>query len=120
MKNMLVLNIGEGLQNYLTCKVRFSRDKKRAWSIQLHLIESLEKNFDNQVKKLQSHKTPGMPKCFIVRPMIDSEKISAEDQNEYQPRVGMLLFLVKHSRPDIANATRNLSKSNDGVNSAAF
>ena len=31
----------------------------------------------------------------------------------------MLLFLVKHSRPD-ANATRELSKANDGANSVAF
>ena len=32
----------------------------------------------------------------------------------------MLLFLMKHSRPDIANATRELSKENDGANPAAF
>ena len=32
----------------------------------------------------------------------------------------MLLFLMKHSTPDIANATRELSKANDGANSAAY
>ena len=32
----------------------------------------------------------------------------------------MLLFLVKHSRPDIANVTRELSKSMDKANPAAF
>ena len=26
------------------------------------------------------HKTPGTPKFLIIRPMIDSEKISDEDQ----------------------------------------
>ena len=34
--------------------------------------------------------------------------------------VRMLLSIVKHSRPDIANATRELSKANDGANPAAF
>ena len=31
----------------------------------------------------------------------------------------MLLFLVKHSKSDVANAMRELSKGNDGVNPAA-
>ena len=34
--------------------------------------------------------------------------------------MGMLLYLVKHSRPDIANATRELSKANDKANPAAY
>ena len=38
--------------------------------------------------------------------MAYSEKISA--------------FLVKHSRPAIANVTRELSKANDSANPAAF
>ena len=32
----------------------------------------------------------------------------------------MLLYLVKHSHPNLANATRELSKENDGLNPAAF
>ena len=51
--------------------------------------------------------------------MIDSEKIS-EDEKEYQSRVKILLFLVKCSRPDIANASRDLFMENDGTNLAAF
>ena len=69
---------------------------------------------------MQSHKCPGTPKFSIVRPMFDNEKISAEDQKEYQSKVCMLLFLVQLSKPDIANATRELSKANDGANYAAF
>ena len=61
-----------------------------------------------------------MPKFLIVCPIIKSQKISAEDQEKYWSGVGMLLFLVKHSRPDIANATIELSKANDGVSFAAF
>ena len=32
----------------------------------------------------------------------------------------MLLYLVKHSCPDLANVTRELSKENDHVNPAAY
>ena len=29
--NMLILKVMEGLQDYLSCKIKFSKDKKRAW-----------------------------------------------------------------------------------------
>ena len=32
----------------------------------------------------------------------------------------MVLFLMKHSRPDFANAIRELMNANDGTNSVAF
>ena len=40
-ENGLVLKIMEGLQDYLSCKIRFSKNKKRAWLGQPHLIENL-------------------------------------------------------------------------------
>ena len=43
-ENRLVLKIVEGLQDYLSCKIKFSMDKKRAWLGQPHLIENLIKN----------------------------------------------------------------------------
>ena len=51
--------------------------------------------------------------------MIDSEKISTKDKQKYQSGVGMLLFLVKHLHPNLANSTRELSKANNGANPPA-
>ena len=48
------------------------------------------------------------------------QKLSVEDQQRYQSNIRMLLFLVKHSRPDIATAIRELSKANDNAKPAAF
>ena len=36
----LVLKIVEGLQDYLSCKTKFSYDKKQAWLGQPHLIKT--------------------------------------------------------------------------------
>ena len=44
---------------------------------------------------------------------------SVEDQFCWSG-VGMLLFLMKHSRSHITHATRELLKANDGMNHAAF
>ena len=67
-----------------------------------------------------SHKTPSMPKFLIVGPMIKSKKISADDKQDYSFGVDMLLYLVKHSCPDLAHAYRELLKVNDGANPAAY
>ena len=61
-----------------------------------------------------------MPKLLIIRPMEENEKTSTKDKQDYQSVVGMLLYLVKHSCPNLANATRELSKANDGANPAAY
>ena len=72
------------------------------------------------MQDIQICKTPGVPKFLIVRPMIKSKKISAKDKQEYWSGVGMLLYLVKHSCPDLTNMTRELSKANDGANTAFY
>ena len=50
--------------------------------------------------------------------MIQNEEgtqINGDQQHEYWSGVGTLLYLTKHSRPDIANAVCELSKSMDGA-----
>ena len=46
----------------------------------------------------------------------NEEGLSDQSQFKYRSAVGMLLFLVKYSRPDIANTVRELSKINDKTN----
>ena len=46
-------------------------------------MKNLEKKFGKQVQDVWSHKTPGMPKLLIMRPMIDNEKISTKNQEEF-------------------------------------
>ena len=52
--------------------------------------------------------------------MNEKEKIFAEDQREYWFGDRMPLFLLKHPRFDISNATRKLSNANYGMNPAVF
>ena len=84
-----------------------------AWLGQPHLTKNLTKKSLNHIENISSHKTPVMPKFLIKRPMMESEKIFPEDQQEYWLDVDMLLYLVKQSQSQIANMTRELSKAND-------
>ena len=61
-----------------------------------------------------------MPRILMVMSMIDDKIFLMEDQNEYWLGVRMLWFPMKHSRPDIINASRKLSEANDSAKSAAF
>jgi hypothetical protein len=113
------LKVEDEMTDYLSCNILYSKDKKKAWLGQPHLIRSLEKKFEHLVNGLQSYKTPGTPGQGIIRPTQEEDKISLEDQTLYRSGVGMLLYLVKHSRPDIANVVRELSKCMDGATPAA-
>jgi hypothetical protein len=63
----------------------------------------------------KSYCTPAGPKTSILHPKPGDPLISPEDQFKFRSVVGMLLYLVKHSRPDISNAVRELSKVADGA-----
>jgi hypothetical protein len=118
-KSGFTLKVEHDMTDYLSCNITYSKDKQKAWLGQPHLIRSLEKKFEHLVKGLQSYRTPGTPGQGIVRPTQEEDKISQEDQTLYRSGVGMLLYLVKQSRPDIANVVRELSKCMDGATPAA-
>ena len=54
--NGLVLKVVEGLQDYLSCKIKFFEDKKGARLGKPHLINNLEKKFGKHVQDIQSQK----------------------------------------------------------------
>jgi hypothetical protein len=66
------------------------------------------------------YKTPGTPGFGIIRPETVEDQISDEYQAIYCAGVGILLYLIKYSRPDIANVVRKLSKCMDKATLAAF
>ena len=61
--------------------------------------------------------TAGTPE-FIGAKVDDISKVDEKTQSMYRSGVGTLLYLTKHSRPDISNPVRELSKSMDGASMA--
>jgi hypothetical protein len=116
------VKVKDDLTDYLSCNILFNKNKTKAWLGQPHLIKNLEKKYGEAIKSLQAYKTPGTPGQGIVRPDKGETSFlaSPEDQTLYRSGVGMLLYLVKHSRPDIANVVRELSKVMDGATPAAI
>jgi len=59
---------------------------------------------------MREFKTPGIPNLKLVQLQENLEPLSKEYHKIYCSGVGMLLYLVKYLRPDIANTVRELSK----------
>ena len=57
--------------------------------------------------------TPGTPRLIGRRLEKKEDKVNAEDHETYRSGVETLLYLTKHSRPDISNPVRELSKTMD-------
>jgi hypothetical protein len=100
------LKIEETLSDYLSCEILFNKDWTKIWIGQPHMIKKIEKTFGEMVKRNQNYRTPCTPHHQIVKPTKEMGKLTDEEQKLYRTGVGMLLYLVKYSRPDISNAVR--------------
>ena len=107
------------LNEYVGCEV--IRDgKSKIFMSQQVLLKKLERTFGSIVNKLPVYNTH-KGTDFRVERCVDAEnRISNEKQSFYRSGIGMLLFLVKFSRPDISNSVRELSKANDGATEKHF
>jgi len=90
-------------------------DAKLKWQRTIHAVgfKSLERKFGSIVKTQRTTETPSTPGFHVMRNIPDAVYVKEEDQKLYRSGVGMLLYLVKHSRPDSSNRTRELSKAMD-------
>ena len=105
------------LEDYLGVQIVQSNDGKKAWLGQPTIITSLEKQFGERVAKKKMTIRPGTP-GFIGGRVDDISKVDEKTQSMYRSGVGTLLYLTKHSRPDITNPARKFSKSMDGSSMA--
>ena len=110
----------EELKEYLGCNVVFSQDRKKAWLGQTETVKKLEREFGEDVKKLRKYTVAGTPGVGILRPKSEEEKVNDKDQSRYRSGVGMLLWIMKCTRPDISNAVRELTKVMDGATEEAM
>ena len=104
-------------EDYLGIQIVQSDDNKKACLGQPTIIKSLEKQFGERVAKKKMTITPGTP-GFIGGKVDDISKVIQKTQSMYRSGVGTLLYLTKHSRPDITNPVRELSKSMDSASMA--
>lgn len=81
------------------------------WSLKPHLIDKLKESLGDKVVHNRVYGTPGSPRKIIRKSMENDVRLVGEKQKEYRSEVGSLLYLLKHSRPELSNLIRELSKA---------
>ena len=104
---------------YLGCKIGITSDGKTVLS-QLDILKRLRHRFYDKVKHVSEHSTPSTPGFKAYRVKNDWEKLNTCDQKLFRAGIGILLHLVKYTRPEIANSVRELSHVMDCANDAHF
>jgi len=109
----------ESAKDYLSCEIDFNDTITKAWMGQPHMVKKLLKTFGDEVRKLQKYRTPGTPGQALSMAE-EKDRLPAEQHAQFCTGTGMLLFLIKYSRPDLCNCVRELSKVLSSPNHAAY
>jgi hypothetical protein len=102
------------LNEYIGCTFQTMPDGKMK-IIQPEMIRKLELTFGEAVSEIRDSNTPMSAGTSVMIPSDADDKLDPTAQRECRSGVGMLLYMVKHSRPDLSNAVRELSKVMDAA-----
>ena len=102
------------LEEYVGCQIKKINEKCIIMH-QTELLKKIERTFGADLEQMTSRGMPFGTNNRIVRPGEGEKLITKSEQTKYRSGIGMLLYLVKFSRPDLSNAVRELSKVNDGA-----
>ena len=101
------------LTDCLGCPFHINKIRMKGWLGQQSIINSLEKKFGKEVMKDRLGLTPGTPRFVAMRVTEDQDKLGTKEHITDRSGVGTLLYLMKHTRPDLCNTVRELSKTLD-------
>ena len=107
------VKIQHNLVDYLGREFHMNKEKTKGWLGQPSIIKSLEQKFGERAMKERLSLTPGTPRFTARRLENEEDKVNTKDHETCISGVGTLLYLSKHSRPDISNPVRELSKTMD-------
>jgi hypothetical protein len=97
------------MEHFVGCHIIESANQEALWIHQPKLLKNLNKHFGSTVAEIgRTYPTPASPRFVATRPLEGDPVLEPTEQKKFRTGVGMLLYLVKHSRPDIANAVGKL------------
>ena len=101
------------LEDFVVSMIKHNLTNMTLKISQLHLITKMTQGFNQDVKYLITLNTEATPHKRIVPNQETDTKISHNIQKRYMSGIGSKLQLAKHSRPELSNMVRELSKYMD-------
>ena len=100
----------KGIMNeYVGCQVRRKLDC--IWMHQSELIIKIEKRFKKDFENTREYISRTGYLDNVKMPNEDYPTLDTAKKNRQRSGIGMLLYLIKFSRPDLSNSVRELSKA---------
>ena len=90
------------------CIIKFT--DKEASNHQPHFLKNLKTKFESLTKGLHSSKLAVVLGLNLMMPKENEEPVDIKKYHDHRSGVGILLYLTKHTRTDIANAIHEHSK----------
>ena len=106
LRKRFTIKVEGGLNDFLGCEILREERKDECWILQYHLVKKLISTFGELLKNKRRTHTPGTPRTVQVRPVKEEDKVGKEKHKEFRSGVGSLLYLLKHSRPELSNPIR--------------
>ena len=100
-------DVGE-LEDYVGCKIDIGRNEKKMTISQPVLVQSLFDEFGD-IPQGRLVNTPALPGQVLMQGDVTT-LLDATKHKRYRSGVGKLMYLAKHTRPDISNAVRDLAR----------
>jgi len=110
LEKVFKIKIQRDIKDFLGFEILEKTDEIHLY--QKRIIEKMIKMNDVNVES--KYTTPSSPGFNVVRPS-EEEKVDGKEQKWFRANIGSLLYLVKLSRPDLANPVRELSRVMDGA-----
>jgi len=102
------------VNDFIGCELVWNSDKSKVILHQSGMIEKMDGKVKPYLDKynIKKRNVPMTKGTSITQVKENEEEMSAGMQKLYRSCVGSLLYIVKHSRPDLSNTVRELSKVN--------
>ena len=106
----------ENIEDFIGCNIK--REGNKILLSQPDLIKKMIEKFKDKIKDMKEYDTPAPTSSHIVRCSDEEVGLTEDEQKDFRSGVGSLLYLLKHSRPELSNSVRELSKVMDRANKA--
>ena len=100
-------DVGE-LEDYVGCKIDVDRENRKMTISQPVLVQSLFDEFGD-IPQGKMVLTPAQPGSVLMKGE-ETDVLDEAMHKRYRSGVGKLMYLAKHTRPDISNAVRDLAR----------
>ena len=88
--------------------------------VQPHIIKKLKTKFGKMTEDIKAKGIPCAAGSITIRDFDEELKLDKDKQAIYRSGIGILLYLAKYTRPDIANGVREHSKNMDRASSQDY